>query len=61
MWLAVDKDGSEFIYSEKPTRGDATFGNPYEMVEVPKGTIERLLEYPLSWDDECEEIVEYKR
>ena len=60
MWLAVDKDGDEYIYSVKPSREIHSFRSGDEYVEVPKGTIERLLNYPLTWDDDCQEIVEYK-
>lgn len=60
MWLAVDKDGDEYIYSVKPSRAIHSFRSGDEYVEVPRGTIQRLLNYPLTWDDEAEEIVEYK-
>ena len=60
MWLAVDKDGEEFIYSSRPLRGNMFWVNDGTEVKIPKGTIERLLNYPLTWDDECQEIVEYK-
>ena len=62
MFVAVDKNGGEFIYSRRPSRGSVIWmydvGSSY--LNVPKGTIERLLNYPLTWDDEAEEIVEYK-
>ena len=60
MWLAVDKSGREHIYDVAPERSKCSFDSDYEYVEVPKGTIERLLNYPLTWDDDCQEIVEYK-
>lgn len=60
MWLAVDKDGEEFIYSSRPSRGNLFWMNNGTQVKVSKGTIQRLLNYPLTWDDECQEIVEYK-
>lgn len=62
MWLAVDKDGEEFIYSSRPSRRSIIWahGGGSSYLNVPKGTIERLLNYPLTWDDEAEEIVEYK-
>lgn len=59
MFLAVDEDGDEYIFGHKPKRYDMAWdGSVY--IEVPKGTIERLLNYPLTWDDDCQEIVEYK-
>ena len=61
MWLAVDENGEEFISEEKPYRID---GNVWEVrncdvIEVPRGTVERLLKYPLDWDNEAEEITSY--
>ncbi len=67
MWVAVDKDGSEYIYKSKPTRNGIDLIDWLDLegidehVEVPKGTIERLLNYPLTWDDEAEEITGYKK
>ena len=59
MFLAVDEDGNEYIYGHKPKRY-STVWHGLDCVEVPKGTIQRLLNYPLTWDDDCQEIVEYK-
>ena len=60
MFVAVDKNGEEFIYSSRPSRGNLFWVIDGTHVKVSKGTIERLLNYPLTWDDEAEEIVEYK-
>lgn len=60
MFLAVDKNGGEFIYSMSPSRGHQFWVHAGTHISVPKGTIQRLLNYPLMWDDEAEEIVEYK-
>ena len=59
MFLAVDEDGNEYIYAQRPIRDDV-FWNGLNYIKVPKGTIQRLLNYPLTWDDDCQEIVEYK-
>ena len=59
MFLAVDEDGNECIYGHKPKRY-ITVWHGLDCVAVPKGTIQRLLNYPLTWDDDCQEIVEYK-
>ena len=62
MFLAINKDGKEWIYEEKPVRhtnSDFWISNSW-YIKVPKGTIQRLLDYPLTWDDDCQEIVEYK-
>lgn len=52
-WLAVDKDNSEYIYKERPTRYlDAYWYNDYGYVQIPYGSIERLIGRKLTWDDE---------
>lgn len=69
-WLAVNKNGSEWIFNNKPKlhRGDwedhvyeswdGQGGTPvyhhYTDIELPKGTIEKILGHPIS----CEEPVE---
>ena len=62
MWLAVDKDGEESIYEEKPVRDTSLefWESNTWYISAPEGTIQRLLNYPLTWDDDCQEIVEYK-
>ena len=63
VWLAVDNEGTEFIFKGKPQRG--RFFNlwvPKEEREgfsiiVPQGTIKKLIGRDLTWDDEP---VEYK-
>ena len=60
MFLATDKDGDEYIYSMRPLRGYKFWVHDGTHLKVPKGTIQRLLNYPLTWDDDCQEIVEYK-
>ena len=61
MWLAVDKNGEEWLYEERPFRDDTQWRvNSNSHIRVAKGTIQRLLNYPLTWDDDCQEIVEYK-
>ena len=59
-WLAVDKDGSECIYSDKPIRFKGIWetsyyedGDPMEgMVLLPKGTIKKLIGRNLTWEDD---------
>lgn len=58
-WLAVDMDGSEFIYSDCPER---VFGNQFNPTEggyicLPTGTIEKMLGYKLTWKDDPVELV----
>lgn len=58
-WLAVDRDGSEWIYGGgRPYRGYETFffvaniGIGRASVELPKGTIKKLIGRKLKWEDE---------
>lgn len=59
-WVAVDKKGSEFIYEEKPDRGPEEWhtpycdwiDGPYDYVELPYGSIKKLIGHELSWNDE---------
>lgn len=55
-WLAVDKNGTECLFSHKPSRGleyykwrimvNGTF------IELPKGSIKKLIGKELTWSDE---------
>ena len=60
-YLVVDKDGSEWIWNYKPLRNklrgcwdrvqpDEDYS--YQCVELPKGTIEKLIGQQRSWKDE---------
>lgn len=61
-WVAVDKDGTEAIYSIRPIRGINRLINNTEMwlltdiyahyASVPKGTIKKLIGRELKWEDE---------
>lgn len=63
-WLAVDKDKEEYIYSSKPKRAEYGFWvkDMYlkksigDRVELPKGSIKKLLGRKLNWEDEPVEI-----
>lgn len=60
-WLCVDKDGTELVFESKPIR-DAnrrrywtlcTVHAPNEnFVELPKGTIQKIIGKKLTWKDE---------
>ena len=60
VWLAVDKDGSELIFGEeKPIRERNQWTDRedlYFWVQVPQGTIEKLIGYKLTWNDEPIEL-----
>ena len=70
-WLAVNKDGSEWIFANKPTLDrsgyweDSVFeswdgqgGRPvhhhYSDIELPKGTIEKILGHYISHNEPVE-------
>jgi len=58
-WLAVDKDGDEYIYESEPERYDDMFvcsGYDDKLFELPNGSIEKLIGKKLTWDDEPVEI-----
>ena len=59
-WLAVDKDSDEYIYYNKPTRecneywcDDRPWAND---IQLPKGSIKKLIGRELTWNDEPVEI-----
>lgn len=60
-WVATDKNGEEYLYEEKPCRGynciwKATFREDKDrntdFIELPKGSIKKLIGRDLSWNDE---------
>ena len=58
-WVAVDKDGRECIYQFRPKRGDNQFIPLYEYsmcLVLPKGSIKKLIERDLSWEDDAVEL-----
>ena len=59
-FVAVDKNKKEYIYDEKPKREiyHKSWNSVYESVELPKGTIEKLIGKKLTWEDEPVELKE---
>ena len=58
-WLAVDKDGAEYIYDGEPQYCDPiwlTGTDGQNMVRLPKGSIEKLIGKTMSWKDDTVEI-----
>lgn len=62
-WLAVDKDGTELVWSYRPLRNkyrgrwDAPYNDDdyiYRSIELPKGTIEKLIGWTMTWEHEPE-------
>ena len=57
-WVAVDKNGDEYVYSYKPYRDKGlvwlmSIGNN---VELPKGSIKKLIGRELTWSDEQQKL-----
>ena len=63
-WVAVDRDGSEHVFSDIPQRGYCVFhsiskyGNNLKRIYLPKGSIKKLIGRDLDWNDEPVELKE---
>ena len=55
-FVAVDKNGEEWVYQEKPNRMECSFDSSYMMIELPKGTIKKLIGFDLKWEDDPVEL-----
>lgn len=60
-WLAVETNGNEYIYAYEPYR-DNNFGYDMwmtydESVELPKGSIKKLIGRDLTWDDDPVKVI----
>lgn len=60
-WVAVDKNGDEAIYEEKPLRGKEDWLLPYDygyygLSALPKGSIKKLIGRELTWENDPVEI-----
>ena len=57
-YLACDADGSEFIYNTKPMRDNKTrvWGGVTKCIELPPGSIAKLIGRELTWEDEPYEL-----
>lgn len=55
-WLAVDADGSEWIYGACPNRGKMYWEDFCEYMELPRGSIKKLTGRELTWSDEPYEL-----
>lgn len=61
-WVAVNKDGTEYIFSNKPKRlsvnwEDLMYGF-YTDIRIPRGSIKKLIGRDLTWQDEPVELKE---
>ena len=56
-WLAVDKDGEEWIYVQKPERFDSCWDISSDDCHLLQdGVIKKLTGRKMTWDDEAVEI-----
>lgn len=64
-WLAVDKNGDEYVYSCKPIRETSSYWGKDcdkhgedigEAVKLPRGSIKKLIGRELTWEDEPVEL-----
>jgi lysophospholipid acyltransferase (LPLAT)-like uncharacterized protein len=59
-WIAVDKNGTEVIFSKEPFRLE--YYNYWMLswgkyrIELPRGTIEKILGKIITWNDDPVEI-----
>lgn len=64
-WLAVDKNGEEWIFDLKPVRRNEIWsievGCDYsegQSIQLPKGSFKKLIGKELTWNDEPTELTE---
>lgn len=58
-WVAVDRNGMEYIYPIKPSRDRDFFITDYGCdIYLPKGSIKKLISRDLTWQDEPVELKE---
>lgn len=57
-WLAVDSDGTEYIYGAQPSLEGTRFMSCFECIHIPKGSIKKLIGKKLTWNDEPVELKE---
>ena len=55
-WVAVDMDGTEYIYNAQPSREETRFMSCFDCIHIPKGSIKKLIGRELSWNDEPVEL-----
>lgn len=59
-WVAVETNGNEYIYAYEPYRDNVSGYDMWmtddESVELPKGSIKKLIGKELTWNDEPVEL-----
>ena len=66
-WVVIDEDSTEYIFDSEPKRNEllyygfwAGIDEEAQSVELPKGSIEKLIGKKLTWEDEPVELKEEK-
>ena len=64
-WVAVDKNSEEFVYDNTPIRENTKLGKYWDSqsfdsnaINLPKGSIKKLIGRDLTWNDEAVELKE---
>jgi len=57
-WVACDEDGDELITTQKPLKTGYVWVSDKDIVYLPKGSIEKLIGRPLTWNDKAVELKE---
>ena len=55
-FVAVDKDGEEYIYQTKPVRNVEDWEDGFMAILLPPGSIAKLIGRELSWNDDPVEL-----
>lgn len=51
-WVCVNKNNSEVIHMEEPEKRQETWWCGIPFIELPKGSIKKLIGRELNWSDE---------
>lgn len=55
-WVACNKSGNEWISEYKPERLTSIWFNGGKYIELPSGSIKKLIGSDLTWEDEPVEL-----
>lgn len=59
-WVAKDRDGREFVFDEQPYRsrqsGSWLMNQDGMAIELPEGSIQKLIGISVTWDSDCVEL-----
>lgn len=58
-WVAVDKNGDEYIFECNPHRDEDEWYETCDFLELPKGSIKKLIGRDLTWSDNPIELNDY--